>query len=95
MYCVLSFRVNCLFAFNCSGVDDMGGYLKGINQETIQNGTNMNSFKGPSSLEEARKLAAVISAASDNSGSECNNEIVTETDEYNEGSVKPSPPSAM
>ena len=38
---------------------------------------HLNNCKGPTSLEEARKPAAVISVASDNSGSECNNKIVT------------------
>ena len=40
-------------------------------------------------------MDAVRSVAIDNYGSECDNEIVTETDESNDGSVKPSSPSGM
>ena len=95
MYCVLSFRVTYLFAFRCSGVDAMGGGLKGINREKRKDDTSLNICKGPPSLEEAWKPAAVSSVASDNYGSKCNNEIVTETDESDDGSVKPSSPSGM
>ena len=35
------------------------------------------------------------SVASDNAGSECNNNIVTETEYSNDRSVKPSSPSGM
>ena len=56
---------------------------------------HLNSCKGPPSLEEAWKLAAVSSVANDNAGSGCNNEIVTETEDSNNGSVKPYSPSGM
>ena len=40
-------------------------------------------------MEEAWKPAAVINVAIDNAGCEYKNEIVTETDESDDGSVKP------
>ena len=46
-------------------------------------------------MEEAWKTDVVISVASDNAGSECKNDIVTEMEESDDGSVKPSPPSGM
>ena len=95
MYCVLSFRVTYLFDFNCSGVDAMGGGLKGINNGKIKYDKCMNTSKGPTSLEEAWKPIAVISMSSDNSVSEFNNDIVTEKDNSYDGSVKESSPSGM
>ena len=56
---------------------------------------HLNSCKVPPSLEEAWKPDAVRSVASDNSGIECNNKIVTETEESNDGSVKPYSPSGI
>ena len=95
MYCVLSFRVTCLFAFDCSCVDAMCGGLKGINHDKRKYDTSLNSCKGPPLLEEAWKPAAVSSVVSDNADIECKNEIVTDTDDSNDGSVKLSPPSGM
>ena len=46
-YCVLSFRVNCLFGFSCSCVDAVVGCLKGINHDKIKCDTSLNSCKGP------------------------------------------------
>ena len=40
-------------------------------------------------------MDVVGSVASDNSGSEYNNKIVTETEDSDDGSVKPSSPSGM
>ena len=80
MYCVLSFRVTYLFDFCCFGVDDMGGGLKGINHYKRKYYTSLNTCKGPPSLEDEWKPAAARNLASDNSGSEFNNNIVTETD---------------
>ena len=40
---------------------------------------HQNISKGTPSLEEAQNLTAVSSVANDNSFSECNNNIVTET----------------
>ena len=37
----------------------------------------------------------MINVVSDNSVSECNNSIVIDTDEYDDGIVKPYPPSGM
>ena len=51
--------------------------------------TSMNISKGPPSLEDAQKPDSLISMASKNTGSEYNNKIVTETDEFNDRSVKP------
>ena len=90
---VLSIRVTCLFDFHCSGVDDMVGGLKGINHKKWKYDTSLNICKGHPSLEEARKTDVVISAESDNFDSECNNEIVTETNDSDYGSLKPSSPS--
>ena len=56
---------------------------------------HLNSCKGPLSLKEAWKPASVSSATSDNYGSECNNDIVKETEDSNDGSVKPYYPSGM
>ena len=70
MYCVLSFRVTCLFPFHYSGVDTMGGGLKGINKDKRKYYTSLNSCKGPPSLEDSWKTSAASSVASDNSGSE-------------------------
>ena len=70
MCCVLSFRVTCIFAFHYSGVDAMGGGLKGINQDKRKDDISLNIFKFLPSLEEAWKLDALISLASDNVGSE-------------------------
>ena len=95
VYFVLLFRVNSLFDFNYFVVDAMGGVLKGINQDNRNYDTSMNSFKGPSLLDEALKPAAVSSVTSDNSISERNNDIVTETDGFDDGSVKPYSPSGI
>ena len=51
---------------------------------------HMNICKGPPSLENAWKPEAVSSVASDNASSEYNNDILIETEESNDGSVKPS-----
>ena len=42
---------------------------------------HLNNYKGPPSLEYAWKTAAVSSVASDNAGSECNSDTMTETEE--------------
>ena len=55
----------------------------------------MNSCKLPTSLEEEWNPAAVSSVVSDNADSECNNDIVTETDDSDDGSVKPYSPSGI
>ena len=60
-----------------------------------KNDTSLNSCRVPTSLEEVWNLDAVSSVASDNSGSEFNNDIVTETDDSDDVSVKPFPPSGM
>ena len=73
----------------------MRGSLKGIDHEKIKYYTSLNSRKGPTSLEEAFNPAVWSIGESDNSGSECNNEIVIEIDESNDGSIKPSSPSGM
>ena len=52
MYCVLSFRVNYLFAFNCSGVDTTGGGFKVINNDKRKYDTSLNICKVPPSLDE-------------------------------------------
>ena len=46
-------------------------------------------------MEEARNTDVVRSVASDNTGSEFNKEIVTEMEESDNGTVKPSSPSGM
>ena len=87
--------VTYLFYFHCLGVDYMGGGLKGIKHGKIKYDTSINSYKCPPSLEEAWKPDVVISVASDNYGSEFNSYIVTETDDSNDGSMRPSSPSGM
>ena len=80
---------------HCSGVEAMKGGLKGINHDKRKNYTGLNNCKVAPSLEEAWNPDAVSSVSSDNPGSECNNDIVTETDESNDVSVKPSTLSCM
>ena len=92
--CVLAFRVTCLFSFRCSGVD-AGVCLKQIHHGNIKYDKTLDICKFPPSLEEAWELAAVSSLTSDNVGSECKNEIVTDMDESDDGGVKPSSPSVM
>ena len=70
-------------------------YLKGINKYKRKDYTNVNICKVPPSLEEVWNLASVIIVANNNSGSEWNNEIVIDTDDYDDISVKPSSPSGM
>ena len=50
MYCFLSSKVTCLFAFNYSGVDNMGGYLKGIDQDKEKDNIVLNICKETTSL---------------------------------------------
>ena len=92
VYSVLSFSVTCLFGFHCSGVYAMGGGLKGITSYKRKYETSLNSCNGTPSLEEAWKPAVVSSMASNNSGIECRNYILTETNESDYGSVKTSSP---
>ena len=73
----------------------MSGGLKVINSDKTKYDTSMNIYKFPPSLEESWNPAAVRRVASDNSGSECNNEILTENDESDDGIIKPSSPSGM
>ena len=95
MYCVLSFRVDYLFSFHCSGVDAMGGGLKGVDHDKRKYDKSLNSCKVPPSLEKAWNPDAVSSVTSDNSCSEWNNEIGIDMDESYGGSVKPSSPSGV
>ena len=72
----------------------------GIPEEEFKLNTHVPSphldiCKGPTSLGQAWKLAKVISVANDNYGSECNDEILTDTEYFDDGSVKPSSPSDM
>ena len=73
----------------------MVGGLEKINQDRRRYETSLNICKAPTSLGEAWNLSAVIIVASDNYVSECNNDIVIEADECNDGSVKPSSPPDM
>ena len=73
----------------------MGGVLEGINQDKRKYDTSLNSREGPLSLEDSWKPASVSIVMSDNPGSECNNNIVEYTYEFNGGSLKPSPTSVM
>ena len=61
-------------------MDSVGSPKEEVKLNTHLTVTHMNSCKCPPSLEEEWNPAAVISVASDNAGSECNNEIVTETE---------------
>ena len=56
---------------------------------------HLNICKIPTSLEETQNMATVRCVASDNASSECNNNIVTETKDSDNISVKPSSPSGM
>ena len=93
--CVLSLRVTCLFSFRCSDVDAVGVCLKDIHRGNIKDDTTLDICKFLPPLEKAWNLAAVSSLTSDNVGSECNNEIVTDMDDSDDGSLKPSSPSVM
>ena len=73
----------------------MDGGLRGIDMDKRKYDTGMNSCKYPHLFEEARTPSAVRSGASDNTGSECNNDILTYTNEFDDGSVKLSSPSGM
>ena len=53
MFGVLSFKASCLFAFNHSGINAMGGVLKGINQDNKKYDRSLNSYKVYQSLEDA------------------------------------------
>ena len=66
--------------------------MEEINQEKRKDDTSLNSCKGCTSLKEERKTSAVRIVEGDDSGSEGNNEMVTDTDESDDGSVKSSPP---
>ena len=57
--------------------------------------THLNIHKSSPSLEESWKTAVVRSVANNNAGSECNNEIITETEESDDGIMKPSSPLGM
>ena len=73
----------------------MGGGLEGINQDNRNDDTIINTWKYPLSLEGAEKLAYVRSVASDNYGSEFNNDIVAEAEKSDDGSVEPYSPSGI
>ena len=59
-------------------VESVGSPGEKVKLNTPVPAPHLNSFKGPPSLEEAWNPDALNSVASDNYGSECNNEIVTE-----------------
>ena len=69
--------------------------MEGINQDMRKYDKSLSICKALPSLEEDWNPSNIISVASDIYGSECNSDIVTETDEYNDGSMKPFPPSDM
>ena len=73
----------------------MGRGLKGINYYRRNDDKSINSCKVPPSSEEVLNTYAVITVESDNSVSECNNDIVTEMDDSDDVSVKPYSPSSM
>ena len=73
----------------------MGGHFKGINKDKRKYDRRLNIFKVPPLLGGAWKLSAVTSVVSDNSGIECNNENVIETNDCDYGSVKLYSPSGM
>ena len=76
-------------------VQSYGWRFGKIKQDRRKYETSLNSCKSPTSLEESWKPSDMISVASDNYGSECNNDIVTDMNECNDGSVKLSLPSDM
>ena len=76
-------------------MESVGSPEEEFNLNTPLTAPHMNSCKFPPSLEEAWKPNSVISVARDNVGSECNNEIVTETEESDDGSAKPPPHTCM
>ena len=95
--CIVFYHLELLvyLFFHYSGIDAMGRGLKGINHDRRKFYTSLNRCKGPPSLGESLNTATVISVASDNYGSEFNNDIVTETEESDDGSAKLSSPSGM
>ena len=81
--------------FSSSVAYDVVGGLEGRNQDKIKYVTSLNTYKEPPSLEEVGNKDSASNVVSDNTGSECNNDIVTYTEESDDGIVKPSSPSVM
>ena len=76
-------------------MESVGSPKEEVKLNTPVPATHLNRCKVPPSLEEAWEPAAVISVTSDNSDIECNNKIVTEIEESDDGIVKPSSLSCM
>ena len=76
-------------------MESVGSPEEEVKLNTPVPAAHLNICESPPSFEEAWKPAAVIIVASDNSVIGCNNGIVTETEESNDGSVKPYSPSGM
>ena len=77
--CVIPGRcVTCYFSLHSSSADAMGGDLEGINQYNINDETSLYTCKSPPPLEYSMKPVCVSSMASDNTGDEFNNFIVTD-----------------
>ena len=76
-------------------MDSVGTTKEEVKLNTPVRASQFNRCKGPLLLDQAREPSAVSSLDSDNYGSECNNKVVTETEEANDGSAKTSSPSGM
>ena len=79
-----------VFAVNFLVTSDKGGDLEGITLDKINDNTIMDTYKSPTSSEQAGKTTADSSVESGNSGSEYNNDITTDVDYSVDGSMEPS-----
>ena len=65
-------------------MESFGSTEEEVKMNNLVPAPHLNSCKCSPPLEEARKMDSVSSATSDNSGSERNNEIMTETEDSND-----------
>ena len=93
--CVLSLVDVLLIFLNDSSTDAMGGVLEGINQDNSKYDTSLNTCKSSPSLEEVGNISDASGLESGNSRNECKHNITIETEDSNDGNVKPSSPSDM
>ena len=85
----------CYFFSYLYCVDAMGEGLEGRNKHKKNYYTSLNTWKSPHLLEEAGKPDYARIVASDNSRSECKNEIVTDREDFDDVNAEPSSPSGM
>ena len=76
-------------------MESFGSTEEEVKMNNPEPAPHLNSCTCSPSLKEAWKPASVSSAVIDNCGSERNSEIVKETEDSNDGSVKPYSPSGV